>query len=267
MISPDWPLIGADPEFFLRRGNHWVSGHIFDLGTKQKPKETEHGSIQNDGVAVEINVTPTVHKRVFVQNVFDLRRDVLRIVGNEYSLVSRPSVFFGHRRLTGMPFIARDLGCNIDYNAYTRQVNPKPDVSLPFRTGAGHIHIGWTEKQNPRNLMHFAKCCHLTKILDLYLGVPSLIWDKDDRRRKLYGLAGAFRPKPYGLEYRVLSNAWLDTPELTGWVFERAQAAYCDMVDGTDICTRYPRTAELLINGNEHNWNSFYSLLGVEVLK
>jgi hypothetical protein len=44
-------------------------------------------------------------------------------------------------------------------------------------------------------------------------------WDKDTERRKLYGKPGAFRPKPYGCEYRVLSNAWVDKPEVAGILF------------------------------------------------
>ncbi len=39
------------------------------------------------------------------------------------------------------------------------------------------------------------------------------MYDKDTERRGMYGKAGAFRPKPYGVEYRTLSNAWLSNDE------------------------------------------------------
>ena len=69
-------------------------------------------------------------------------------------------------------------------------------------------------------------CCTLSKELDYYLGLPSLLFDPDTSRRKMYGKAGAFRPKPYGMEYRVLSNAWLKSPELIKWVFNNTKLAF-----------------------------------------
>ena len=62
-------------------------------------------------------------------------------------------------------------------------------------------------------------------MLDMYLGLPSLIWDRDTKRRSLYGDFGAFRPKPYGLEYRVLSNAWLAHTRTIGFVYRSARMA------------------------------------------
>jgi len=44
-------------------------------------------------------------------------------------------------------------------------------------------------------------------------------------RRELYGKAGAMRPKPYGWEYRSLSNFWVFIPEFTSWIWNATQAS------------------------------------------
>ena len=38
----------------------------------------------------------------------------------------------------------------------------------------------------------------LVKYMDVFLGVPSVIKDKDTKRRSLYGKAGCFRLTDYG---------------------------------------------------------------------
>lgn len=55
--------------------------------------------------------------------------------------------------------------------------------------------------------------------MDLFLGVGSVLLDKDTKRRALYGKAGAMRMKKFGCEYRVLSNFWIFDDELIRWVF------------------------------------------------
>ena len=59
------------------------------------------------------------------------------------------------------------------------------------------------------------------KHLDLFLGLRSLEWDKDKTRRQLYGNPGAMRLKPYGVEYRVLSNMWLSKEALVRFVYRQ----------------------------------------------
>jgi hypothetical protein len=52
----------------------------------------------------------------------------------------------------------------------------------------------------------------LVKIMDIVAGNTFVLIDRDKDnavRRKKYGRAGEYRVKPYGLEYRVLSNFWL----------------------------------------------------------
>jgi hypothetical protein len=65
----------------------------------------------------------------------------------------------------------------------------------------------------------------MAKILDMYLGIPSVILDQDTQRRQTYGKAGSFRPKDYGLEYRVLSNFWSFNDNLIRWVFNQVEDA------------------------------------------
>jgi len=59
------------------------------------------------------------------------------------------------------------------------------------------------------------------KALDAYLGLPSVLFEKDGMRRTLYGKAGAYRPTPYGVEYRVLSNFWLTEEKYMRWVYQQ----------------------------------------------
>ena len=67
--------------------------------------------------------------------------------------------------------------------------------------------------------------CDFTKYLDLYLAVPSTLMDQGELRKQLYGKAGAYRPKPYGMEYRVLSNYWVFDPKRTEWVWDSVDRA------------------------------------------
>ena len=53
----------------------------------------------------------------------------------------------------------------------------------------------------------------------------SVIADQGHLRKQLYGKAGAFRPKPYGVEYRVLSNFWIFDKEKTNTVWNLTERA------------------------------------------
>ena len=72
---------------------------------------------------------------------------------------------------------------------------------------------------------------------DLFLGVPSVLMDEGELRKQLYGKAGAFRPKPYGVEYRTLSNFWVFDPKLVGWVHDQVGRALTEApeIDGEAI--------------------------------
>ena len=95
----------------------------------------------------------------------------------------------------------------------------------------GHIHIG------ADCLKDQALVEECVKVLDLFLGLPSVLLDEERERRKLYGKAGCFRfaTSFTGFEYRVLSNFWLKSEELMGWVYDNTQAAINFINEGKTI--------------------------------
>jgi hypothetical protein len=165
-----------------------------------------------------------------------------------------PTVLFGDAYLAELPNHVAELGCNPDFNAYTLELNPVPDSNLPIRTGSGHIHVGFTENADVGDFSHLMLCAEYAKQLDFFLGLPSLYWDRDNRRRNLYGKAGAFRPKPYGLEYRVLSNKWLTDEELMEFVYDRTIEALDTYHDGEIYYNKYGEAAKETIDRNETYW-------------
>jgi hypothetical protein len=262
--------VGADPEFFVRRKQHWISGHTFPVGTKKEPKPMLMGAVQADGIALEINVKPSKTKAEFIANVRGAFGELDRLVkgvDKDAELVAAPSIFFGHQKLSKLPEEAADLGCEPDFNAYEGEINPRPNKQSPIRTGAGHIHVGWTTTANPKSRQHIEECASLVKELDYYLGLPSLIWDTDTRRRTLYGQAGSFRPKPYGVEYRVLSNKWTETAKHVGWVFNQTLKAYNQWAAAKSLDSKWDGYAMTAINSGISDWHKVSPALAEIILK
>jgi hypothetical protein len=261
--------VGADPEFFIRRNGHFLSAHNYKCGTKKEPMKTKHGFIQVDGLALECNVLPASTRDEFIRNVSGAMGDLQEYVSTQdkaTKIVAAPSVLFGKHRLAAMPREAVKLGCEKDWNAYTGKPNPRPDENSVYRTASGHIHIGWTKVSNPNNLVHNARCGSLARQLDYYLGLPSLSWDPDPIRRRLYGQAGAYRAKPYGIEYRVLSNRWTISGALAGYVFDQTVKAFKSWWEGKSLDHEYHGAAQEIINQGKVNWRETYPKLAEIVL-
>lgn len=221
--------IGADPELFLfnKETNKYVSAHDVFPGTKLNPVKCPKGAIQVDGVAGEFNIDPAANMRDFIININHVQRlmnFVAKQKNENFELRASPVAVFDLEYFSSLPGDVLALGCEPDYNAYTGEANPKPVTDEPFRTGSGHIHIGWTKDADPKDERHFFNCTELVRELDFVLYNSSLQWDSDDKRRELYGKPGAFRPKSYGLEYRVLSNAWLNKTATKMFVFAAAKS-------------------------------------------
>ena len=259
--------IGCDPELFLRNPNNGriVSAHNKGKGTKSDPFPVEGGAIQVDGTALEINIRPASSMVEFTQRIESVTKALLEM-NPGYELAAVPVAEFAQAYFDKLPMRAKELGCEPDFDAWTGEVNSPPDMMLPMRTGAGHIHVGWTEGKDPHEPQHYLDCCVVAKQLDYYLGVNSLLWDPDDRRRSMYGKAGCFRPKPYGVEYRVLSNAWLRSLELQRWVYIASRKAMKDFMDGKVAANKWGDLAQDLINNNCRDWEDWSGDLETIVL-
>jgi hypothetical protein len=223
--------IGCDPELFVTQEGKFRSAHGLVPGTKEKPFKVENGAVQVDGMALEYNIDPVDNVEDFVK----YNRSVLAQLKDmvpDYDFAIVPSCSFNGNHFRAQPEEAKELGCTPDFNAYTLKENPKPDNKTTMRTASGHIHIGFCENADPHSDEHMIRCATLVKQLDVYLGLTSLLFDSDVKRRKMYGAAGAFRPKPYGVEYRVLSNAWVLTDDRMRFVFNQTQKAVQELMNG-----------------------------------
>lgn len=224
--------IGCDPEFFVKKDGQLVSAYGLVEGTKHNPYPVPSGAVQVDGMALEYNIEPVSSALDFVKNNKAVLNRLRKMIPADYEFVYEPVAHFGSDYIQSRSPDEVELGCDPDYNAYTGEINPKPNKDMPFRTASGHIHIGWTENEDPLNPEHFEACQMLTKQLDYDLGFWARCWDTDTVRKSMYGGYGAFRPKPYGMEYRVLSNAWLQHPALMELVAAAALRATKNLLDG-----------------------------------
>lgn len=202
--------LGCDPEVFVKKNGKAISAHGLVEGSKASPQKTQFGAVQVDGMALELNTNPTSQHDFegFNLNIVETLKDLKKLSGVK-TLVIDPVMEFDPEYLATLPEEALELGCDPDYNAYTMEENPRPDGTRNFRTGAGHIHIGWGADIPKDNPEHFAICAGFIKMMDATVGMLMTVIDQDPRRRDLYGKAGAFRAKSYGVEYRTPSNVWI----------------------------------------------------------
>lgn len=245
--------IGADPELFVTQNGKFRSAHNLIPGTKENPHVVKDGAVQVDGMALEFNIDPVSTEDDFVLKVNSVMGQMKAMVpGYDFAIV--PSCRFNGNHFNAQPEEAKELGCTPDFNAYTLLANPHPDNKTTMRTASGHIHIGFCEDADVTSDEHMTRCATLVKQLDVYLGLPSLVFDPDKKRRAMYGAAGAFRPKPYGVEYRVLSNAWLLSEARMRFVYKQTVRAVNDLVQGIrPIDTIGARNLVEMINTSS-NW-------------
>lgn len=222
--------IGCDPEVFITdEEGEIISGIGLIGGSKEEPRSVECGAVQEDNVLGEFNTNPTLSKKDFVHNITTVMQEMKKIIGTkDMKVVS--SHEFSKKILSNAGPKAMEFGCDPDYNAWTGRTNPSPSAFTNLRTAGGHVHVSFNVEDETVDPFKAAA------IMDYYLGLPSVILDDDNRRRELYGKAGACRPKlkkkgdPYnGVEYRTLSNFWIKSKGLMEWVYLNTEQAILNL--------------------------------------
>lgn len=219
---------GWDPEIFVEDAKGNLLPAFDFLPSKEKglktptKSSTGKGEAYFDGFQAEFT-TPPVSCHGY--GIDYLRAGLLTVhkaaqkksPGSKLSLKSVYRIPEGILMTAGEEHVA--LGCKPSQNAYGAPPLQVLDARLmPYRVAGGHIHFA-CYVPDP-NL--------LVKVMDLMLALPcvGMFADIDNPiRREFYGKAGEYRKPSYGIEYRVLSNAWLCDPKVTHLVMDMARRA------------------------------------------
>lgn len=228
------PLIGTDPEVFLRSKStgKFVSAHGKFPGTKNDPFPLSMGALQVDGHALEFNTKPVGTEDEFaevVQHVFNQVKGYVEETNSDLEVVLEPVAYFDADYFDTLPDESKELGCTPDFSSITGDVLEPPPINYqPFRTGSGHIHIGWTKYEEAFEESKFKQRMEMAAKLTPYLLEAALDWENGNSsvRRTYYGREGSFRPKHYGIELRALDNLWLKDEASIRKVFRTTVEAF-----------------------------------------
>lgn len=187
--------VGSDPEVFLfsEQENRHIPIIGMIGGTKDKPLPiTDEGhAIQEDGVALEYNIPPCYNKEDYKKHlnfVLDYITDTI-CKPNNLRISNKASVEFTSEQLNHPQ--AQEIGCSSSIDPYELMMIKPGAYTDNYRCVGGHIHVGYEGFCDEYSL-------ELVKIMDLFLGVPSIILDSNTKRREKYGKAGEMRLTSFG---------------------------------------------------------------------
>lgn len=243
--------IGADIELFLqdKELKEVVSAEGFIKGTKNEPfnfdKTNKYFATSLDNVATEFCIPPVTNKKDFINYIKKAVDYINSTVPNNLCTVVAPAAIFADKFL--QTDNAKTFGCEPDYCVWTRSMNEKPSAPNPnLRSCGGHIHIGYDNSED----LGIELKEDLIKCMDLCVGVPSVLQEPDNERKLLYGKAGCFRFKNYGVEYRTVSNYYLANNALMSWAYDSTKAAVNMADNGFKFTNTLSRNIQSAINNN-----------------
>lgn len=232
--------LGSDPEVFLQDVNgNPVSAIGYINADKWNPMQIpdmpDGYTLQEDNVSLEYGIPPASSADEFVEHINKVMAKSLEYLPN-LSFSKLSCIVFPEEQMKHP--MAHIFGCEPDFNAWTKEMNAKPQPPHPFmRSAGGHVHV--ETKRDP---------IEVVRAMDLFLGVPSVLMDEGEDRKKLYGKGGAHRVKSYGVEYRTLSNFWIFQEKYIRWVWNNTKRAVeCEF----DVAHEQQRILEAIDGNNK----------------
>jgi len=222
--------LGSDPEFFFKRDDKVIGSEAlipadgeYYLGKTYVP----YGSQKNprfvrDGVQVELNPMYYTCRGSMgneFRNAFLHLQKMLKAEPKIKACFSR-SVRILKSELMKLDPKNQVFGCMPSKNAYgednSMYLASVDATKYRIRSAGGHIHISpYSDPALDKMIKEHPEV--LVKLLDIVVGNTCVMIDREPGnkiRRKLYGRAGEYRTPKHGVEYRVLSNFWLEACQL-----------------------------------------------------
>ena len=231
-------FVGADPEVFIfndSTGGFVAAAELLPENGKYDPlRLSKHTSIHWDNIALEYGVIPKRTFEDFISEISTINKEIssfLKKHNRYYRIINCNGVSV--EQLDTQHFTQDQFGCAPFGFAWDLedQIPPKLSVGREksnYRFAGGHLHFGFdedfssTEKQS------------LIRTLDLIIGLryayfirsnKRINWSITQLRMTNYGVPGAYREKPYGVEYRVpctnIFNLDISKPFFS-WLFNSA---------------------------------------------
>jgi hypothetical protein len=248
--------VGTDPEIFVVHGQKRKT--IYPAWNFLPPKASpvfigssdSTSRVYKDGFAAEGAIAAGSCQGYLMDRVREFLRQVLREARakDETAELTLTTGFAVPRRImysADPDDIA--LGCAPSLNAY----NDSPTLPLDSREAnvrfaGGHIHLGLNK---PKSWVAAVKGA------DIIAGVTSVAMFEGlehPARREYYGRAGEYRLPKHGLEYRVLSNAWLGDPRIAHLCFNLVRSGVRVGIAGyEDKLGLREEEARSIINNND----------------
>jgi hypothetical protein len=214
VIAEKVSKLGSDPELFFVKDGKVVPS------TLVVPPDNDN-QVTQDGFQGELNPSSSNCRQTAASNIgaaLEAARIYARNVGADLSF--DVGQIISDDVWKSVPPSLKRYGCNPTLNVHERKFVRVTGMRERFRAAGGHIHLGIGAKDNLPQLV---------ELMDIIAGNTCVLIDLDPnnaRRRKNYGRAGEYRVKPYGLEYRVLSNFWLKSPILWSFASGLVREAY-----------------------------------------
>lgn len=125
--------IGSDPELFIinTKTDKVVSAIPFIPGMKGNPWRgddmPEGFGLETDNILAEFNIPPTRNKDEFISAILYMQNYIDKFVKNidpDLGIKCIASQIVPESELQSKQ--AKQFGCDVDYNVYTKKANPKP---------------------------------------------------------------------------------------------------------------------------------------------